>query len=568
MKNIKIYIILLHVLFFISITTIIDAKSINKYNDTDKLSNYFSGVISFRNKEYNNAYKYLKQLNGLESYHEPYSSIYQYSLLNLERFEETFKYAKKLDKDGIRNFENDLLLGLFNLRQKKYNLALEYFKRLKKYKSQGPVLNLVADSLNAWISLFQLNEKEGLKAINNLPQQYRGIKEIQTVLVNCYFQTPATVKKFEKLTLNTGNDFARYYYFHANYLLSQGKKNEALKIIALSLKSNPRNLLINQLKKDFNKANYLKFNNQFDCTNLSHNVAEIFYVISNILSSQSLYSLSNFYLNLAKYLNPEFISFETLYAENYYKLGNLTKSKKIHEKIKKKGSAYSWFATKNIATILSKEKKNKEALSYLTKNFMKIKKPNTYEIYDYAEFLKNNDQFEDSIIYFSKVLNLVKPNDYLFSKASDGRGVAYERLGDWAKAESDLLNSLKAVPNQAYVINYLAYSWIEQGVKIEKSLEMLEEANNLKKNDGYIIDSLGWALFKLKKFQEAKKYLEQAVKIMPTDPVINDHFGDSLWMIGKELQARYYWNYVLTLENTEDELKQKIKKKIIFGLNI
>ena len=199
---------------------------------------------------------------------------------------------------------------------------------------------------------------------------------------------------------------------------------------------------------------------------------------------------------------------------------------------------------------------------------MKIKKPNTYEIYDYAEFLKNNDQFEDSIIYFSKVLNLVKPNDYLFSKASDGRGVAYERSGEWAKAESDLLNSLKAVPNQAYVINYLAYSWIEQGVKIEKSLEMLEEANNLKKNDGYIIDSLGWALFKLKKFQEAKKYLEQAVKIMPTDPVINDHFGDSLWMTGKELQARYYWNYVLTLENTEDELKQKIKKKIIFGLNI
>ena len=99
---------------------------------------------------------------------------------------------------------------------------------------------------------------------------------------------------------------------------------------------------------------------------------------------------------------------------------------------------------------------------------MKIKKPNTYEIYDYAEFLKNNDQFEDSIIYFSKVLNLVKPNDYLFSKASDGRGVAYERLGDWAKAESDLLNSLKAVPNQAYVINYLGASyWMGQSVDSE-----------------------------------------------------------------------------------------------------
>ena len=79
-------------------------------------------------------------------------------------------------------------------------------------------------------------------------------------------------------------------------------------------------------------------------------------------------------------------------------------------------------------------------------------KPNTYEIYDYAEFLKNNDQFEDSIIYFSKVLNLVKPNDYLFSKASDGRGVAYERLGDWAKAESDLLNSLNRLNYKTVII--------------------------------------------------------------------------------------------------------------------
>ena len=79
---------------------------------------------------------------------------------------------------------------------------------------------------------------------------------------------------------------------------------------------------------------------------------------------------------------------------------------------------------------------------------------------------------------------------------------------------------------------------------------------------------MGWALFKLKNFKEAKIYLQQAVKIMPADPVINDHFGDSLWMNGKKLQARYHWNYVLTLEKTEDKLKQKIRKKIIFGLNI
>mgnify|MGYP001197804234 CR=1 FL=1 len=122
------------------------------------------------------------------------------------------------------------------------------------------------------------------------------------------------------------------------------------------------------------------------------------------------------------------------------------------------------------------------------------------------------------------------------------------------------------MPDQAYVINYLAYSWIEKGINIKKSLNMLMRANELKRNDGYIIDSLGWAYFKLKKFDEAKLYLQQAVKLMPSDPVVNDHYADALWMTGKKIQARYYWNYVLNLEKAEKDLKEKIEKKLIKGL--
>ncbi len=149
---------------------------------------------------------------------------------------------------------------------------------------------------------------------------------------------------------------------------------------------------------------------------------------------------------------------------------------------------------------------------------------------------------------------------------TDGRGVAFERIGEWEKAEKDLLTSLKSSPDQAYVINYLAYSWIEQGVKIDKSLKMLEKANKLKSNDPYIIDSLGWALFKLKRYKESKNYLQLAVRLMPADPIVNDHYGDVLWKNGNEIQARYYWNYVLNLEKTEKDLKANVKKKLIQGL--
>ena len=162
--------------------------------------------------------------------------------------------------------------------------------------------------------------------------------------------------------------------------------------------------------------------------------------------------------------------------------------------------------------------------------------------------MKNNEQFEDAIIYYTKILNQINKNHSLYPDVKDGRGIAYERTDQWEKAEEDLLDSLDVSPNQAYVINYLAYSWIEQGIKIEKSLKMLEKANNLKSNDPYIIDSLGWALYKLKRYKESKDYLRRAVKLMPADPIVNDHYGDVLWKNGDKLQARYYWEYVLNLK--------------------
>ena len=201
-------------------------------------------------------------------------------------------------------------------------------------------------------------------------------------------------------------------------------------------------------------------------------------------------------------------------------------------------------------------------------SFLEIKNPDIYEIFDYADFLKNNEYYKESIKYYSELINLIDKKHNLYGEILDGRGVAYERTNQWNKAEIDLLNSLKNSPNDAYVINYLAYSWIEKGINIEKSLKMLKKANELKPNDGYIIDSLGWALFKLKKYNEAKKYLEEAVSLMTSDPVINDHYADSLWMNNNTVQARYYWNYVLKLKKTEKKLKKEIEQKLLFGLKI
>ena len=146
------------------------------------------------------------------------------------------------------------------------------------------------------------------------------------------------------------------------------------------------------------------------------------------------------------------------------------------------------------------------------------------------------------------------------------RGGSYERLGDYEKADKDLLNSLRINSEDAYVLNYLAYSWLERDYKIDKAMQMLEKAYALKSNDPYITDSIGWAYYLIDNYIEAEKYIKKAVELMPEDPIVNDHYGDILWKLNRKIQARYFWNNVLSFDSTKEELRKKVKIKVIKGL--
>jgi len=215
---------------------------------------------------------------------------------------------------------------------------------------------------------------------------------------------------------------------------------------------------------------------------------------------------------------------------------------------------------------LLETKGKKYATSNLENEFNLLSNPNFKHYYDLANFFKDNNYHEKSIKYYSLALKNIQQDHPLVSKIYDRRGTSYERFGDWERAEKDLTQSLRLSPDQPHVLNYLAYSWVEKGININKALEMLEKANKLRENDGYIIDSLGWAHYVNKNYSDAKKFLQMAVEIMPEDPIINDHYADVLWMLNKNIQARYFWNHVLSLETAEEELKDSINQKLIFGI--
>ena len=148
------------------------------------------------------------------------------------------------------------------------------------------------------------------------------------------------------------------------------------------------------------------------------------------------------------------------------------------------------------------------------------------------------------------------------------RGGSYERLGNEKKADEDLLQSLEINPNEPHVLNYLAYSWLERNFKIETAMDMLKNAHAQRKNDPYIIDSIGWAYYLIGDYINAEKLLRKAVQIMPDDPIVNDHYGDILWKMGRKIEARYYWKSVLKFEDTEEKMKENIKFKLLKGLKI
>tara|TARA_B100001248_G_C27377218_1_gene454939 strand:+ start:79 stop:1773 length:1695 start_codon:yes stop_codon:yes gene_type:complete len=559
LKN-KIIGLFLFVIIYLSTSNVI---ALDKFKKSDDISNYFTGVLLLNENSYDESFKYLKKLNGLENEHINYAVKYLYSLVNSGNFKEAFNYSRKLEKKKLDSFESHLITGVYHLKNSNLKLAKKYFHNAKNKNSRFFLNNFISDSLFNVTNFSNLNLDQASLNLKKLDNRFDNFKNIQNVFLNCFFDSSNTPNLFTKLTSNEKTDFSRYNYFFASYLVSKGKIMEAKEIINTSLKYHPRNLLLNQYKKDLSNEKNIDV---FDCKKQKHIISEILYITSNALSSQSIYPLSNFYLNLAKYLNEDFHFYDTLLAENFYKIENYDKAKSIYHKLSKKGEALKWYASKQLAGIYILEKDKNKALDLLKDSYNSLIYKDIYEIFDYAEFLKNNEKFKESILYYSKIINVVDESHPLYAESTDGRGVSFERIGEWDKAEKDLLSSLKSNPEQAYVINYLAYSWIEQGVKISKSLRMLEKANKIKSNDPYIIDSLGWALFKLKRYDESKEYLQQAVKLMPADPIVNDHYGDVLWKNGDEIQARYYWKYVLNLKKTENELKEKIKRKLITGI--
>ena len=561
----NIYLVFLYINISLISVTVFDNNAKASYSKDD-VFNYFSGIVALSQNNTTSGFKYLKKINSLKNVHYNYNIKFLRSLVLLNKFDEAFSFSKEVWDEEILYFDADLLLGLNYFIKKDYINAEKYFSRLNKFSKYNLFLDdFLGNVLLGWVKASK-NDMEGALAYHEkIPDRYKKLKKIQNALLQCYFDTPQTANSFEQLIDNQEYS-SRYSFFLVNYLIHKNDNTTAKEIIQKGREEYSSNLLIKQSEDFFKKGEYKKIKKLFDCKNSRDSIAEILYVMANIYSANENYNLSNFYLNLSLFFNNKFLPNKILLAENFFYLKKFELAKKNYESIKSVGKIYSWYAAINLAIILENIEGEEYATSYLTKQFKKISKPNFENYYELANFFKDNKNYEKSIKYYSLALKKIEKNHPLIPKILERRGTSFERIGNWEEAERDLLESLKILPDQPYVLNYLAYSWVEKKLNIEKSLNMLLKANDLRKNDGYITDSVGWAYYMIGDYINAEKFLKKAVELMPFDPIINDHYADSLWMSKKEIQARYFWKHVLSLKEVEQKLIDKIEKKLIFGV--
>lgn len=535
----------------------------NTLNDFNSrfLSNYFSGIVAYENSDNSQALKFFNSSKFLIKQHEIYLEKYTFALVLNGKVKKAINQIKQNStKDNSNFFQANLLLAIDSLKKGDYKSSEQYINRSYELINNDRFSLIIAEIFKEYLYVF--NEKK----IPKSKKKFGNFSYINEVFQRCYLGDQSTKTYFKRL-INSQNDadYSRYAFFFVNYLIESEKYDEA-KQITDDFDYLNSSLLISQGKKWIEDKKFKNFLDVFSCTNSSDIMGEFFFLVANLYSSQGDYEKSNFYLNISNYLNPKFTLNLSLLAENYYTNEDYENTKKTLEVFDKTNEFYYWFKIKKEAQIISNNLDKDVSLKFINSKFKGIKNPNKKMIFDIANFNKNAKKYAKAINYYDQILLNIDSNSDLYAEILYRRGGSYERSGDYKNADNDLLKSLEINPDDAYVLNYLAYSWLEREYKIDTALEMLENAYASRSNDPYIIDSIGWAYFLVGQYEKAENFLKRAVELMPQDPIVNDHYGDILWKLNRKIQARYFWQYVLKLEETEDEMKKNIKEKLIDGI--
>lgn len=292
-------------------------------------------------------------------------------------------------------------------------------------------------------------------------------------------------------------------------------------------------------------------------------VAEALFNLASLLSQERAEQTALVYLQLALRLRPAFAVAQVLHGEILQAQERSNDAIETYREIDP-ASPFAWTARLRIAEELDHMERSEEAIAELEN--LATERPKEFQpLFRMANILRAKERFSDAVSAYDRAAERLGDLEQRHWTFFYFRGIALERSKDWPRAESDFLKALDLEPEQPYVMNYLAYSWVEKKEHLDEAQAMLIRAVELRPNDGFIVDSLGWVYYRLKRYEDAVEYLEKAVELRPQDPVINDHLGDAYWQVGRKQEARFQWRRALSLEPEKDQVPI-IGAKILDGL--
>jgi tetratricopeptide (TPR) repeat protein len=472
--------------------------------------------------------------------------------------DEAVKLADRILTIDKSNRVARLVIGVRDLKQKKYPAA-----QLNINQSiRGPITDLVATLLSGWASYGAGDAKVAIANIDKLtgPEWYPLFKDLHAgmILELSGKEKDAGVRlerahKLDETMLRVADDYARW--------LSRNKDEAAATAVYEAFdKKLPRHPLVLEGLREAKAGK--KMTPLVDSPQTG--AAEALYGIGATLTRRGGEDLALVYLQLALYLNPNHSLALLSLADLYESVKKPAMAIKVYERMPA-SSPLKRNAQIQLATNLDAADRSDEAIKILKAVTTEDSK-DIEAIMALGNIERGRKKFADCVGTYSQGIDaLPDANEKTNWIYYYYRGICEERSKQWSKAEADMRKALDLQPEQPHVLNYLGYSWIDQGINLDEGMKMIKRAVDQRPDDGYIVDSLGWAYYRIGSFEDAVKNLERAIDLKPEDPTINDHLGDAYWRIGRTLEAKFQWAHARDLKPEPDELP-KIDAKIENGL--
>ncbi len=470
---------------------------------------------------------------------------------------EALRLSQTVSRKNPGNGIVQLILAVNAIRDGQFNTAKSALKRNGSKQNT----DLTASLLTAWSWVGAGNPKKAIETIEKMPDDpaTRPFRNLHAGLIAKVSGNTDEALILIKSAYENDRNGILTADIYARSLYALGKKDEAKAVYLDIAKVLPRHPIVRDALDRLDAGKPLEDR----IKNEKNGAAEVLFGLGSAVTRDGDELSSLIYLRLATWLQPDHASALVAIAETYERMKQLDSAVAAYEKVPS-DSPLRISADIQRALDLEQLGRSDEAIALLKQTNAKLT-DHTEPLIALGNIYRSKKAFAEAAEAYSGALKAIGTPNQSHWSLYYSRGIAYERLKRWPEAEADFRKALELSPEQPLVLNYLGYSWIEQGSNLDEAFRMLRRAVEQRPADGYIVDSLGWAYYRLGQYDNALQLMEKAVQLKAADPTVNDHLGDVYWRLGRKLEAKFQWNHARDL-GAEPEDMPKILDKIANGL--